>query len=235
MLKKCLWYNPIIMRDIKTQKGYTIVETLIVLAVTGVMFASTVALISGQVAKAQYRDTVFRVNQSIQNIINDVQNGVFNPSDNTCVLGTNKGESDCVYAGIRVKIDSTGKMTKEYLYLTATNANITPVLANDLTILGSEEAQLPGYVDYKPNTTGDFIFYVLFNNYSYDSNNKGGVQSYNVKFTPGGSSNGILGGYTGSGQYNSHLCLVNGSRKAKIVVGQDGRLESKIEFQSGDC
>jgi type II secretory pathway pseudopilin PulG len=223
------------MRDIKTQKGYTIVETLIVLAVTGVMFASTVALISGQVAKAQYRDTVFRVNQSIQNIINDVQNGVFNPSDDTCGDRKNIGESDCVYAGVRVNIDDTGKMTKDYLYLFAANATTTPTQAIDLSATGKEVTTLPGYVDYKPkNPASDLTFYVLFSNYSYDSANKGGAQSYTIKYTSGTNPNSTLD-VLGTSDRNQFLCLVNGSRKAKIVVGQGGQLESKIEFQSGDC
>ena len=60
---------------LKKQKGFTIVETMIVLAVTGVLFFSVSLLISGQTERYRYRDSMYRLQQQVQNVINDTQNG----------------------------------------------------------------------------------------------------------------------------------------------------------------
>lgn len=65
-----MWVN-------KNQTGYTIVETLIVVAVTGMIFASTALMMRGQVAKNEYREGMQQIEQSMKTIINNVENGNF--------------------------------------------------------------------------------------------------------------------------------------------------------------
>ncbi len=65
------------MKLIKNQKGYTITETLIVLAVTGVMFITTSILIQGQVEKNRYKDSMRQIQQLVQQAIRDTENGYF--------------------------------------------------------------------------------------------------------------------------------------------------------------
>lgn len=65
------------MLYIKKQKGFTIVETMIVLGVTGVLFVSVSLLISGQTERYRYRDSMYRLQQQVQAHINDVQSGQF--------------------------------------------------------------------------------------------------------------------------------------------------------------
>ena len=60
---------------LKKQKGFTIVETMIVLGVTGVLFISVSLLISGQTERYRYRDSMYRLQQQVQAQINDVQTG----------------------------------------------------------------------------------------------------------------------------------------------------------------
>ena len=59
----------------KKQNGFTVVETLIVIAVTGMMFMSTSLLIRGKVARTSYQDSMRQLQQIVQNTINDVENG----------------------------------------------------------------------------------------------------------------------------------------------------------------
>lgn len=56
-------------------QGFTIVETLIVLGVTGVMFLSTSLLVQGQIEKNRYQDSMRQLQQLVQNTINDTANG----------------------------------------------------------------------------------------------------------------------------------------------------------------
>ncbi|MBX7263414.1 MAG: type II secretion system GspH family protein [Chitinophagaceae bacterium] len=63
------------IKNIREQKGFTIVEALIVLAVTGMLFVSTSFLIRGQIEKVRYQDSMRQLQQMVQNTIDDVENG----------------------------------------------------------------------------------------------------------------------------------------------------------------
>ena len=91
--------------------GFTIIETLIVLAISGSMLVAVVAMISGQQGKTQFQQSINQVSQQIQQIIGDVSNGYYPVSNISCSasgssvdiirlngssLGTN---SDCVLVG----------------------------------------------------------------------------------------------------------------------------------------
>ncbi len=70
------------IKNIREQKGFTIVEALIVLAVTGMLFVSTSLLIRGQIEKVRYQDSMRQLQQMVQNTIDDVENGYFPSSGN---------------------------------------------------------------------------------------------------------------------------------------------------------
>lgn len=66
-------------------KGYTIVEMMIFLAVSAALFASAIALISGQQGRTEFSQAVYEVESQIQDIINDVATGYYTNTDNfTC-------------------------------------------------------------------------------------------------------------------------------------------------------
>lgn len=55
--------------------GYTIVETMIFLAVTGMMFASAMIFVSGQQQKTEFNQSVRNFTADLQSLINDVSTG----------------------------------------------------------------------------------------------------------------------------------------------------------------
>jgi type II secretory pathway pseudopilin PulG len=69
--------------------GFTITETLIVLAVTGVLFLSAVILINGRQGKTQFQTAIITLQQQIQQVANETLNGYY-PRDTsfTCVRGS---------------------------------------------------------------------------------------------------------------------------------------------------
>ncbi|HSX44369.1 MAG TPA: hypothetical protein VLE69_03715, partial [Candidatus Saccharimonadales bacterium] len=69
--------------------GFTIVETMIVLAVTGFMFFSAMLFISGQQAKTEFTQAAHETEAKINDVLNDVSTGVYN----------NKGDFRCDYIG----------------------------------------------------------------------------------------------------------------------------------------
>ncbi|HPD98789.1 MAG TPA: type II secretion system protein [Candidatus Saccharibacteria bacterium] len=76
------------MKLIKKQTGYTILETLIVLTVTGVLFTTTALLIQGQVEKTRYQDSMRQIQQTVQQAIKDTENGYFPGATGNDTAGT---------------------------------------------------------------------------------------------------------------------------------------------------
>lgn len=65
----------------RSQTGYTIVETLIFLAVTGALFISAMGLISGKQGRTEFSQATREFEIELQNIANDVSTGYYtNPS-----------------------------------------------------------------------------------------------------------------------------------------------------------
>jgi prepilin-type N-terminal cleavage/methylation domain-containing protein len=92
-------------------EGYTLVEVMIVLAVSGSLIVSVAILFSGRIAATQFRQALSTYEANIQDTISDTANGFFNNSNINCSVnaggnyiisnaasspGANKG---CVFAG----------------------------------------------------------------------------------------------------------------------------------------
>ena len=99
-------------------KGFTIVETMIFLAVSGMLFTSVAMMISGQMAKYRARDAVNQIESVVRSVLNDVSNGYYplvnkqygctasTPRPTVSPLGTagenrgtHTGSTGCVIAG----------------------------------------------------------------------------------------------------------------------------------------
>ena len=69
-------------------KGFTIVETMIVLAVTGILFVSAVTIVSGRQGKTQFQQGINAVKTEIEQTVSDVQTGYYPNAQNfSCSLG----------------------------------------------------------------------------------------------------------------------------------------------------
>lgn len=220
------------MRAQKTQIGYTIVETLIVLVVTSTMFVITVLLISGQIAKYQFRDSSYNSQQAIQDKLNDTQVGYFSTVPNASTYCTDgniasEGNARCVYAGKKIEVTTTGNVITTPLLVSDTAgfpsgiANVTQMTASAIT------EKLPTGVDYTKGST----VYVLFTNYPNVSTDSfiGGAQTTKVYTDSAGTFTVSNTGQT--------VCIANGSRKARLTLGKDGNPNVLIEYQpaTGDC
>lgn len=144
--------------------GYTIVETMIFLAITGVLFAMAVATISGKQASVQFAQATRDAQSRMQDIINQVSTGYYNNDGSfTCVvnapnLATSRptftavasargSSNECVFIGKAVKFNS------------GTNADAYSVFslaARRLNASGNEVANLSeaNPVPIAPQTNG---------------------------------------------------------------------------------
>ncbi len=101
-------------RGRELSKGFTIVETLIFLAVTSAILASALTLVSGAQNKAEFNQAINDVNQKISDTFNNVASGYYpytkSASENTCkiaggevefILGATPqgGSNACLFLG----------------------------------------------------------------------------------------------------------------------------------------
>lgn len=106
--------------------GFTIVESLIVLGITGVLFISLVGMVSAQQSKARFRAAMTDITTQLQSEINEVATGYFpNTNDIRCIpnngkprvlTGTNQqGTNDaCTFLGKALMFAIPGTNPEEY-------------------------------------------------------------------------------------------------------------------------
>jgi len=124
-------------------QGYTIVETMIFLAISGLMFVMAAVFVSGKQSTAEFRQGMNDINSNLQQVINDVGNG-FYPSNSsfTCSssgsdllfssnTSTTQGANiGCVFLGKVVQFGAGSDPANYYVYSLAgtqlTTAKTTP-------------------------------------------------------------------------------------------------------------
>ncbi len=134
-------------------KGFTIIETLIVLAIAGAMLFSATLVIGGRQRNTEFSQGIRQIQGQIQQTINEVSNGYYASNENIkCVTGSNgpvlsvaakaRGTNDgCIFFGKAIQFGINGTNPQEYNVYTvaglqgsedsadATLAPIKPVLA----------------------------------------------------------------------------------------------------------
>lgn len=109
------------------QKGYTIVEVMIVLAVSGALFLSAVLLINGRQQRTQFDQSIREVRSQIQQVVNEVSNGFYPDFTSfTCTVtgsgpptfalasggqGTNEG---CIFLGKAIQLGVEGTDPEQF-------------------------------------------------------------------------------------------------------------------------
>lgn len=101
--------------------GFTVVETMIVLAITGLLFASAVLLIGGRQRKTEFAVGVRQIQQSFQQIVNETESGYFpgnanfscnvNPAGGLSITTSGAREQgsngDCIFVGKTIVVSGS--------------------------------------------------------------------------------------------------------------------------------
>lgn len=104
------------------QHGYTIVEVLIFLAVSALLFGSTMTLLSGRQQRVQFTNAVRDFETKVTDVANDVSNGYYQSAgDVKCETasltlsnsGTQGSNKDCIILGRVIKLGFDGN-TQQY-------------------------------------------------------------------------------------------------------------------------
>lgn len=144
--------------NMNNRGGFTIVETLIVLAVTSVIFVSALGSISDRQNRIQFSQGMREINANISDILNDVSTGYFpTVTGLTCVadasnaapmLGYNAGsgdttgaKKDCVFAGKVIQIGTDTSASDGFVYSMA---------GRRLTYGGGSSSDVASFSELKP-------------------------------------------------------------------------------------
>lgn len=120
------------MKGGKKARGFTVMETLIVLAVTGGLFLAVAATLSGRQQRTQFEQAINDVRSQIQQVVNDVGTGFYPSLANfRCTAGASgpvivsgsidQGENaGCIFMGKVIQFRVNGTDPEEYrIYSTA--------------------------------------------------------------------------------------------------------------------
>ncbi len=109
--------------------GFTVVEVMIVLAVTSALLVSGMLLVSGQQARTEFNQSTHDIEQQIDDVINNVATGYYaNIGSFSCsVVGTNQPSigpgpnkegtnTGCIFIGRAIQFDPDSKLSQFNIY-----------------------------------------------------------------------------------------------------------------------
>lgn len=213
----------------RTQKGFTIIEVLIVLAVTGFMFISAVTLISGRQAKTQFQQSVTQIQTQMQQIIAEVSTGYYanagnfqctaSGSNNISLSAGSTGQganTACIFLGKVVQFTNVAGSTGNQKYYTfpiaARRADST---GNDITDIASSNATAVAPSTTQPNipnaSVSDNLLYGLSVGKMYYTSGGSNTQigAFGIVSNLGSPDSSGVGLSSGSQQFN--LVPISGS------------------------
>jgi type II secretory pathway pseudopilin PulG len=136
-------------------RGYTIVEVMVFLAISGVMFLLAVAFVSGRQSKAEFQQGMNDINTQVEQVINNVadgltaSNGTFSCSASISGVysfgtGTTTGSNTgCVLLGKVMQFDvanASGPVLSSYNIYTVAGRQFKPNSTNDVYNLATNFA-----------------------------------------------------------------------------------------------
>ncbi|MDB5168684.1 MAG: hypothetical protein JWO41_40 [Candidatus Saccharibacteria bacterium] len=91
-----------LFQDGSPKSGYTIIEVMIFMAISGIMFMMAATFISGKQGAAQFRQSMNDMNGQVQAIMNEVANGEYSSlGANNCTASTVTNSAPTIKAGTR--------------------------------------------------------------------------------------------------------------------------------------
>lgn len=146
--------------------GYTIVEVLIFLAVSGVLFVSTMLMLAGRQQRAQFTNAVRDFETKLTDVANDVANGYYQSGTNnniSCTQGptviydsavnVEQGKHDeCIFLGRLVKLGDSSPVAEGYGVYSIVGNRQTPGDVNVSTLVQANPTLL--WTGNEPTNTG---------------------------------------------------------------------------------
>ena len=189
--------------------GFTIVETMIVLAITGLLFVIIAASLGSRQNAAQFTRAIQSVQSQLQQTIDQVSAGFYpNQSNFSCSAGAGSVQfaaaasgqgtnMDCVFLGKVIQFQVAGSDPEQYqIYSIAGLRNATIGASSPFSATGPRVVGIGGnYADY---STAKFLQYGLTTLWVRSGGNTMGAVGFLME--PGSLSSGSTTGYNSGAQ-----------------------------------
>lgn len=224
----------------KNNTGFTIVETLIALSVSGVLFISVAALISGQVSRNQAKQAADTIEIFTRDVLNDVSTGYYPetgdnfgctdtgasaPNVSSGGSTTRGANATCVFAGKKITFKNTEMQVDTVVALTRTQTLTNP--ATQLSTVDGLQETLK--YPYGVRRSGpDEVYYVLNKLLSPTS-----AQEYS--FVGGSQNVSVVDSANTSSSAGFVLCFDNGGNFAKLTIGARNGATATVQQGVSAC
>jgi len=218
--------------------GFTIIETMIVLTVTGALFVIIAATLTGRQNEAEFVHAIQSVQSQLQQAIDEVSAGFFPTNDLSCSAGTSslsfvagggsQGANDqCVFLGSVIQFNVQGTSPEQYRIYTVAGKRGPGVGASSPfynvapTLVG-----LSSTGDYTDYSTSKFLQYGLTTKWMRADGTSGAqIGAVGILTEPGGFASS--GGYN-SGAQPVDLVPLPGTSLGQPVVQTVNAVEAQL-------
>jgi type II secretory pathway pseudopilin PulG len=222
----------------KNNTGFTIVETLIVLAVSSAMFFSIAALVSGQVTRNQSRQAANSIEIYVRDALNDVSTGYYPetganftcsdtggaaPSVSNGGAITRGSNATCVFAGKKI----TFKANEIDIDTVVALAKVPTITApnNQLKVVDGLRETKPYPYSVRRTAGTDRVYYVLNKLISPTT-------AQETSFISGSQAVSVVKPDNTTNATGFIVCFDN---NARLTLGAGGSADAKIEQGVASC
>jgi prepilin-type N-terminal cleavage/methylation domain-containing protein len=216
--------------------GFTIVETMIVLAVTGLLLSSAMIVISGKQNQAAFNQSIRQIQSQIQQRINEVATGYYaNQGNIRCIggggvvtltqaAGTEQGaNAGCIFLGkvMQFKVASTDPEQFKTFSVAALQKGGVGGAESSTLALAKPKAIAPPSADITGNTPDATETQTLQN----------GLTTYRMWYNNGAGNRtiGSVAFVMSLAQFSSNGAIASGSQQIDVVPIDDGAVKSKLD------
>ncbi len=228
------------MKGVNRPLGYTIVEVMIVLAISGAMFLIAANFIAGKQAKTAFQAGSIEFTSQVQDVINQVITGKYSDVSFGCTAsssgvitmtaaGAQGTNSDCVFLAKALQIDDNADPTKYAVYTMAGTRN-SPSITDTMPVIIGGGADLTSHnavpqslqikdvkvIDGGVTKTGvHTIGFAQSTNAVFGS----GAQTVNLVYLnpPTVVSSGVTSSFNTA--QSATICITDSTRYAEVTIG----------------
>lgn len=205
--------------------GYTIIEVMIFLAVSGFMFITAASFVNGKQAEAEFRQSMNETNTQVLTIINDVANGYYPSNNDISCSAPDTPNPPVITTGAVAQGGNRGCVFMGKIILFSPNND--PFKYRIYTVVGRQAVRTPGSAVPTDFTEAQPALVKAAS----------ATQTKDIKWSSkvssaymGDASNPIyaVGIFNGFGKYTSQM-LNSGAQTAMVVPITAGKTEAQIE------
>lgn len=200
-------------------RGFTVIEVLVVLAVTGALFVGAAVLISGKQNQTAFSQAIREIQSQIQQTINEVAIGYYANLGNFSCVGAPSGpsitatsggqqgtNSDCIFMGKVIQFKVAGTDPEQFKIYTVAGLRLSTATGDDVDTRVAAKPVAIAPSTSRPSVPDNSTTEILQN----------GLSVHSMEWGPGSASIGAVGFSQSLAQYSGSV-IQSGSQKVDVI------------------